>query len=299
MSEAADTATLPAPAGAEQNLGSLLRRAADRHPESCALIYEDEALDYAELERRSQRAATYLRELGVAQGDHVGLQIPNCPAFVALYFGILKLGATVVPQSPLATLAELSQNMGDAEAKLVFCQPLGARPPAELPSGARVVLVTSDDGLDLFGDRPPLETIAPVHGDDTAVILYTSGTTGRPKGAELTHSNLDLNAMAAIEIYSLVPEDVVLGVLPLYHSYGQTCTLNGSIAVGARVVLMKRFEAQRVARTIDRHAVTVFLGVPTMFSDVTHLSPELVSLRSLRLCGAGGAPLPPELRRRF
>jgi long-chain acyl-CoA synthetase len=299
MSEAANIATLQAPAGAEQNLSNLLRRAAYRHPESCVLIYEDEGLDYAELERRSQCAAAYLRELGVAQGDHVGLQIPNCPAFVALYFGILKLGATVVPQSPLATLAELSQNMGDAEAKLVFCQPLGAPPPAVLDSGTRVVLVTSDDGLDLFGDRPPLETIAEVRGDDTAVILYTSGTTGRPKGAELTHTNLGLNALAAIEIYSLVPEDVVLGVLPLYHSYGQTCTLNGSIAVGARVVLMKRFEAQRVAQTIDRHAVSVFLGVPTMFADVAHCPPEAGTFDSVRLCGAGGAPLHPEIRRRF
>ena len=299
MSEAANIATLQTPIGPGENLANLLRRAAARHPDSCALIYEGADLDYAELEQRSQRAAAYLRELGVGRGDHVGLQIPNCPAFVALYFGILKLGATVVPQSPLATVTELSQNMADAEANLVLCQPLNDDIPAELSSGVRVVVVTSDDGLDLFGEHAPLDAIADVHGDDTAVILYTSGTTGRPKGAELTHTNLGLNALAAIEIYSLVPEDIVLGVLPLYHSYGQTCTLNGSIAVGARVVLMKRFEATRVARTIDHHGVSVFLGVPTMFTDMAHCPAGVASFGSLRLCGAGGAPLPPEVRRRF
>lgn len=290
-----DRATL----GPYGNLASLLSRAAAKHPAACALTYGDVEVTYAEIERRSQQAATFLRHLGVRRGHHVGLQMPNQPAFVALYFGILRLGATVVPQNPLSKRPELDQNMGDAGAKLVLYQALKGDQFTELDCGARVVQLASDDGLDLFGDCAPLEATEDVSDDATAVIIYTSGTTGRPKGAELTHSNLGHNAVAAVEIYSLVPEDVVLGVLPLYHSYGQTCTLNGPIAAHARIVLVTRFEATDVARLIDERAVTVFLGVPTMFSDVAYCPPEMASLRSLRLCAAGGAALPPEVRRKF
>ncbi|HEX3615986.1 MAG TPA: AMP-binding protein [Solirubrobacteraceae bacterium] len=299
MSEAADTATLPASIGGNQNLANLLVSAAADQPGSCALVYDGIEISYAELDRRSRAAAAYLQELGVGAGDHVGIQIPNCPAFAALYFGILSLGATVVPQNPLSGVTELNQNMADAGAKLVLAQPLSGDVPSGLEHGAEVVHVASDDGLDLFGGHVPIASVADVAADTTAVILYTSGTTGRAKGAELTHANLTLNAAAAIEIYSLVPGDVILGVLPLYHSYGQTCTLNGAIAVRARVVLAKRFEAGAIAELIDRHSVSVFLGVPTMFSDFAQLPPEAGSLRSLRLCGAGGATLPPEIRRQF
>jgi long-chain acyl-CoA synthetase len=299
MSEAADTAPAPTAFGANENLSNLLTRAAAQRPDACALVYEGAEISYEELELRSQRAASYLRALGVQAGDRVGIEIPNCPAFVALYFGILRLGATVVPQNPLSTQAELNQNMGDAGVKLLLAKPFSGEIAEQLECGASVVHVASDDGLELFGGYEPDPAVEDVPEGATAVILYTSGTTGRPKGAELTHSNLGLNALAAIEIYALVSEDVVLGVLPLYHSYGQTCTLNGSIAVHARVVLTKRFEATRVAQLIDEHAVTVFLGVPTMFSDVAHCPAEIATLSSLRLCGAGGAALPPEIRRQF
>lgn len=299
MSKVVSRTGAPADADASANLSNLLGLAAARQPESCALVYEGAEISYRDLDLRSQRAATYLRTLGVDPGAHVGLQIPNTPAFVAFYFAILRLGATVVPQNPLAKPAELDRNMGDACVKLVLSQPAVGNAIQSLHCGARVVEIKSDDGLDLFGACEPLEMIAAVSGQATAVILYTSGTTGRAKGAELTHSNLSLNATAAIEIYSLVPEDVILGVLPLYHSYGQTCTLNGAIAVCARVVLSKRFEASRAARLIDEHSVTVFPGVPTMFSDIAHLPDDIASLSSLRLCGAGGAALPPEVRHQF
>ncbi|MGH2861131.1 MAG: AMP-binding protein [Solirubrobacteraceae bacterium] len=299
MGQRADTAMARSIAGANQNLSHLLTQAALAQPDACVLLYEQNELTYAELERRSQQAAALLRELGITAGDHVGLQMPNVPAFISLYFGILRLGAVVVPQNPLSGRRELEQNMADAQVKLVFAQPLTDEPMGDLECGARVVRVTTDDGLELFRDCEPLTDTAHVPGDATAVILYTSGTTGQAKGAELTHSNLGLNALAAIEIYSLVPEDVVLATLPLYHSYGQTCTLNGAIAVQARLVLTRRFDATRVARLIDQHSVTVFLGVPTMFSDIAHVPPDAASLRSLRLCGAGGAALPPEVRRQF
>lgn len=299
MDKISNGAALPTTFDTGGNLSNLLVGAAVLRPHACALIYQDMEISYRELDLLSRRAASYLQNIGIRAGDHVGVQIPNSPAFVALYFGILMLGATVVPQNPLSTAGELRQNMSDAKVQLVFTQSFGHDVAKTLRGGAQVVAVKSNDGLDLFGEFEPLQVVQEVPGDATAVILYTSGTTGNPKGAELTHANLSLNAAAAIEIYSLVPEDVVLGVLPLYHSYGQTCTLNGSIAVQARVVLADRFDAAPVARLIDQHKVTVFLGVPTMFSDVAHCPQEIASFDSLRICGAGGAPLPPEIRRNF
>jgi long-chain acyl-CoA synthetase len=276
----------------------LLSRAAAEHPQSCAIIFERGELSYADVELASQRAARYLQQEGVGRGSRVGLQLPNCPAFVALYFGLLRLGATVVPQSPRSTTAELDQNMTDAGVELVLIHSVPGDSTPALAGDIRVVTV-SDDGLELFGGHAPLREVNEVPGDQTAVILYTSGTTGRAKGAELTHSNLGRNALSAIDVYSLGHGDVILGVLPLYHSYGQTCTLNATVAVGARVVLIKRYEMNAVAEAIDGYAVTVFLGVPTMFSDIAHCPDSVASLKSLRMCGAGGAPLPPEVRRSF
>jgi long-chain acyl-CoA synthetase len=269
----------PAPPAGAGNLAGLLTAASERWPHRCALVHNSQQLTYAELDRRSQQAAAYLAGRGVTPGDRVGLQAPNSFAFASLYFGILRLGAIVVPQNPLATPRETDVALSDASAKL---------------------LLTEDDARQALGSDTPLYAdLQPVAPDDTAVILYTSGTTGTPKGAELTHANLGRNAQAAVDIYAFTIDDVVLGVLPLYHSYGQTCTLNGAIAVGARVVLESRFDANRVAEAIQAHAVTVLLGVPTMFSDLAYCDADERAFASLRLCSCGGAPLPREVLEAF
>ena len=273
------------------NLAALLTRAAGMWGERVALLHDGGAISYAELERRSARAAGFLAGLGVRAGDRVGLQIRNCPAFAALYYGILRLGATVVPQNPLATAAEVDQNLDDAGARIVLTSARG--------DGARRIAVADDHASALLDGAQPRDDVHAVDFDQTAVILYTSGTTGRPKGAELTHANLVRNAAAAIQIYSFTAEDVILGALPLYHSYGQTCTLNGAIAVGARVVLADRFEAERAAALIAEHRVTALLGVPTMFSDLAHCEADGDAFASLRICSSGGAPLPDDVLERF
>jgi long-chain acyl-CoA synthetase len=292
----------PPPLGGGGNLAAVLTRAAERWPQRCALVHAGTPVTYAELERRSGQAAALLRELGVQAGDRVGLQVPNSPAFVALYHGILRVGAVVVPQNPRATQREVEQAVGDAGARLLLTRPPAGGPdPAAAAAGPgplRVVL-EDDDAHALLHGRVPDRDVHPADPQATAVILYTSGTTGRPKGAELTHANLRRNADAAVDIYGLTGADVVLGALPLYHSYGQTCTLNGAFAVGARVVLMPRFDAEGAAALVAQERVTVLLGVPTMFADLAHAAAPASAYASLRMCSSGGAPLPEEVRAAF
>jgi long-chain acyl-CoA synthetase len=273
-----DATTAPAALVGAGNLAGLLSSAAARWPERTVLVYDDEEMSFGELAFRARQVATYLTARGVRPGDRVGLQVANSPAFVALYFGILWVGATVVPQNPLSPPREAGIALSDAGAEVLLHAEVYERTAHAPPAG--------------------LEP-APVAPDDTAVILYTSGTTGRPKGAQLTHANLGRNAQAAIDIYDLRSDDVLLGALPLYHSYGQTCTLNGTLAVGARVVLLPRFTAEAAAAAVERYRVTVLLGVPTMFSDLAYGELPRSAFASLRLSSSGGAPLPEELRQAF
>ena len=299
MPEHMHATALPPPLVGDGNLSALLTSAATKWPDRCALVHEGAEISYAELDGRSQLAAGYLAGIGIGRGDRVGLQVPNSPAFAALYFGILRLGAIVVPQNPLATPAETDQSLEDAGAEIVLHRPAMDDPRQSASQRVRRVRIADDHASDLLTGSVPYPDVHPVAPDDTAVILYTSGTTGRPKGAQLTHANLGRNANAALQIYSLEADDVVLGVLPLYHSYGQTCTLNASIAIGARVILAGQFDAVRVSELIAEHAVTVLLGVPTMFSDLAYCEAPEDAFASLRLCSSGGAPLPAEVLRTF
>ena len=265
-----------------RNLAFSLRAAAERWPERVAITHEDDEVTFADLERGSAKAAAMLKERGIGRGDRVALQFPNVPAFVHLYFGVLRLGAVVVPMNPLLKAGETAYSVED--------------------SGARVLLAWDEaesTGADLFGRFEPDHAVVEVDPEETAVILYTSGTTGRPKGAELTHRNLGLNTREVIETFSISESDVFLGVLPLYHSFGQTCTLNAAIAVGARLALLTRFDEHAALALLERHGVTVLMGVPTMFSALASVAADPSRLRALRICVSGGAPLPREQMEEF
>jgi long-chain acyl-CoA synthetase len=255
------------------NLADVLTIAAARWGRRPALIEAGAEITFEQLDRRSAQGVSLLRELGVRPGDRVGLQLPNGTAFVALYYAILRVGAIVVPQNPRATDAEVDAALADAGARVLL-------------GPARGVEVGDRAADALLADRAPDAGVEAVEPGATAVILYTSGTTGRPKGAELTHANLVRNAAAAVDIYALAGEDTILGALPLYHSYGQTCTLNGAFAVGAIEVMV-------------RERVTVLLGVPTMFSDLAHATGSNEAFGALRVCSSGGAPLPDQVRQAF
>jgi long-chain acyl-CoA synthetase len=227
--------------------------------------------------------------------------LPNVAQFPALYYGVLRAGGTVVPMNPLLKAREVEHYLGDSGAKLVFA---AASAAAEAVAGATAVgaeaVAVDAATLTEIAARPSSPEIAARADDDTAVILYTSGTTGTPKGAELTHANLHRNAVvAATTLFDLGPEDVVMGGLPLFHSFGQTCGLNAAVAAGACLTLIPRFDPVTALKVIERDRVTVFEGVPTMYVAMLHAGADIADTSTLRRAISGGAALPVEVLRGF
>ena len=283
------------------NLARMLDEAARQYPERPAVRLDDLVITYAQLDDLSARAADWLRERGVAPGDRVGIMLPNVTQFPVLYYGVLRAGGTVVPMNPLLKAREIEHYLGDSGAKLVFATASAAAEAqtAAAAVGAEAVAVDADT-LTEIAARPSSPEIAARADDDTAVILYTSGTTGSPKGAELTHANLHRNAVVATTtLLDLGPDDVVMGCLPLFHSFGQTCGLNAAVAAGACLTLIPRFDPVTALKVIERDRVTVFEGVPTMYVAMLHAGAEIADTSTLRLAISGGAALPVEVLRGF
>jgi long-chain acyl-CoA synthetase len=285
-----------------ESLADNLIAAARRHPERPALRLGGTAITYAELYEATARVAGLLLARGLEPGDRVGVMVPNVPEFAIAYYGVLRAGGVVVPMNVLLKQREVAFYLGDAGAKLIFAWHAMAD---EAIAGAEHI------GVDCLAIEPsefarrlataePVAELAQRAADDTAVILYTSGTTGKPKGAELTHANLSVNADVSRLLFSLGPDDVVLGALPLFHAFGQTCGLNTAVAAGASLALIPRFDAGQALEVIERHRVTVFEGVPTMYAALLH-HPERdqFDVGTLRMCVSGGAALAVELLREF
>jgi long-chain acyl-CoA synthetase len=227
--------------------------------------------------------------------------LPNVPQFPVLYYGVLRAGAAVVPMNPLLKAREVEHYLGDSQAKLVFAWSAAADQAAAGAAAAGADHVVVDAGtLTGIAARAPVGEIAPTADDDTAVILYTSGTTGTPKGAELTHASLYRNATVTIAtLLRIGPQDVVMGCLPLFHTFGQTCGLNAAMVCGACLTLIPRFDAATALKVIERDRVTVFEGVPTMYVAMLHAGPQVADTSTLRICVSGGAALPVEVLRGF
>ncbi|MBA3749005.1 MAG: long-chain fatty acid--CoA ligase [Solirubrobacterales bacterium] len=268
-----------------------------------AVKLDDAAFDYGLLDNASQRVAAMLRSKGVGRGDRVGIMLPNVPYFPAVYYGVLRAGAVVVPMNVLLKGREVAFYLSDAQVKVLFAWH-GFMEAAE--AGAKeageVEVVPVEPGrieAEIFAHEPD-EEVADVDGDDTAVILYTSGTTGKPKGAELTHDNLRNNVRAAAGLLEMGVGDVIFGGLPLFHSFGQTCTMNAAIGCGATVTLLPRFDPGKALEILERDKCTVFEGVPTMYGALLHHpGRESCDVSSLRVCISGGASLPVEVLRGF
>ncbi|MGW2820367.1 long-chain-fatty-acid--CoA ligase [Streptomyces sp. NPDC001443] len=285
------------------NLAEFLAHTARRYPERTALRTTDTAVSYAELDELSARAAALLRSEGVRPGDRVALMLPNVPEFVVLYYGILRAGAIVVPLNPLLKERETEYHLRDSGAVLLceWHQAPGEGAQGAAGAGVRRLVVEPAAFTGMLAGSPPVHEIAGVAGDDIAVLLYTSGTTGRPKGASLTHAGLRHNTeVTAVDIESLTPEDVVVGCLPLFHIFGQVCTLTAAVHAGAALILVPRFDPQAVLDAIGRHKATVFEGVPTMYAALLqHPGADGLDVSSLRLCISGGASLPVEVLHGF
>jgi long-chain acyl-CoA synthetase len=285
------------------NLASLLTESAERSPDAPAVRLGDAELSYTELDERSARLATLLGEKGVGPGDRVGVMLPNVLEFPVAYYGVLRAGATVVPMNVLLKRREIAFYLEDSGAQLVLAWHGFAEEAREGAADASVELVEVEPAslAAMLAEREPTPGLADTTEEDTAVILYTSGTTGKPKGAELTHANLARNAdVSARTTSEIAPGDVVFGGLPLFHSFGQTVAMNASLGVGACLTLVPKFDPGEALATMQRDGVTHFYGVPTMFGALLH-HPEREGFdtSSLRICITGGASMPVEVLRGF
>jgi long-chain acyl-CoA synthetase len=283
------------------NLALDLREAAQMYPDRPAVRLDDTILSYTRLDDLSARAAAWLRERGVRPGDPVGIMMPNVPQFAVFYYAVLRAGGAVVPMNPLLKAREVAHYLGDSGARLVLAWETAADGAAggAATAGAESVLVPALGEVAAWPSSPGNE-MARRADDDTAVILYTSGTTGTPKGAELTHANMRRNAaVTATSLLALGPDDVVMGCLPLFHSFGQTCGLNAAVQSGACLTLIPRFSPAAALQVIERDRVTVFEGVPTMYVGLLGAGAGETDTSSLRLCVSGGAALPVEVLHGF
>jgi long-chain acyl-CoA synthetase len=284
------------------NLASILTDSAARDPERVAVKLDEVEVSYGLLDGGTALMAGLLAEKGIRPGDRVGIMLPNVPYFAIAYFGVLRAGAIVVPMNVLLKRREVAFYVRDSGAKLLLAWH-GFADEAQggaQDAGVECVLVAPGEFEQLLGAAQPQPEVADTDDDDTAVILYTSGTTGTPKGAELTHANLKRNCEAARGLFDLGPEAVTLGALPLFHAFGQTCGLNATIAGGGMLSLIPRFDPGKALEIIERDRVTVFEGVPTMYNAMLH-HPDAASFETstLEVCASGGAAMPVEVMHGF
>ncbi len=308
------------------NLASLLENSAATYPDRDAVVLGDLRLTYAQVNSVANQVANLLVSRGIEPGDKVALSCPNLPFFPIIYYGILKAGASVVPLNVLLKGREVAYHLEDSDAKAYFCfqgsdeLPIGKEGYVGFeqadacehffmitadPSAASPIEGTETLGQALAGQAPTFETVQ-ISDDDTAVILYTSGTTGQPKGAELRHRNMLSNAMVGEALFGADVDrpDTYLCVLPLFHSFGQTVIMNGGFAYGGTVVLLPRFEADAALKVMAKEKVTFFAGVPTMYWGLLGvLDDSGVDVKSLaevlRVAAAGGSALPVEVHKEF
>jgi long-chain acyl-CoA synthetase len=285
------------------NLAQHLVDTARAHGSRPALRMDDTVLTYGQLRDAAAGVAAGLRERGVRPGDRVGLVLPNVVAFPVVFYGALMAGAAVVPMNPLLKSREVEYYLRDSGARLVVVLDSVAAAATEAAATVGVEAVTVgpvDPGAALGAPRADVE-VTDRSDDDDAVILYTSGTTGQPKGAELTHANLRGNARTTQEtLLEGTPDDVIMGCLPLFHVFGLTCALNAGVLAGSCLTLLPRFDGAGALEIVERDRVTVFQGVPTMFAAMLH-QPDAsrYDVSSLRLCVSGGSAMPVEVMRGF
>ena len=305
------------------NLSMLLETGERLHPDRDAVVLGDVRLTYAAVGRLANQVANLLESLGIGTGDTVALSCPNLPWFPAVYYGILKSGATVVPLNVLLKAREIAYHLEDSGAEAYFCfqgtadLPMGAEGHAgfEKTEGcAHFFLITADPAADspfagtetlmqAMGARPTTFESVATGPEDTAVILYTSGTTGQPKGAELSHSNMVMNALVCNRLFEATSSthDVHLLALPLFHSFGQTVNMNAGFASGSTLVLLPRFDARQALDLMQREEISFFAGVPTMYWGLLGALTEDVDVdriaHHLRRAVSGGSSLPVEILR--
>jgi long-chain acyl-CoA synthetase len=312
------------------NLASIVSHHARMTPEKEAVVWNDMRLTYGQLDAMSNRVANALIEMGIGQDDKVALVCPNLPYFPIVYYGIMKTGAVVVPMCVLFKAREFAYQLRDSDAKAVFVfegtdeLPMAATVKEafdQVPSCEKLIVLTKDATApsplishktltQITSDRSDKFEIFPTRPDDTCSILYTSGTTGEPKGAELTHFNIYMNSIASYSLqipavdFTRDEQLTCLITLPLFHTTGQTVQMNTSMYGGLRIVLLPRFEPRATLEAMAREKVNFWIGVPTMYwailkyIDETGFDTAEIA-KNLIVPTSGGAPMPVEIIERF
>jgi long-chain acyl-CoA synthetase len=306
------------------NLSVVLEDSARKHPTRDAVVFGDTRLSYAQIDGAANQIANLLVSRGIQKGDKVALSCPNLPFFPIVYYGILKAGGVVVPLNVLLKGREIAYHLGDSDAKAYFCfqgtpdLPMGTEGHAGFqqadgcehffmitadPAGASPVEGTETMGAAMSQQSPVFESVLTAE-TDSAVILYTSGTTGQPKGAELSHANLVLNALESTRMLGASPTgEKHLVTLPLFHSFGSTVQMNAGFGSGSTLVLLPRFDAHAAVKLLESEDITFFAGVPTMYWGLLGALEGDVDVdriaKNMRIAVAGGASLPVEIIKEF
>ena len=293
------------------NLATILLESARANPDKPLCHVHDLSFSYAQVDEMSGRVASALLATGLREGDKVAVQLPNVPQFLFTYFGILKAGLVMVPLNPLLRAPEVAHHLSDSDARTLVTFETFAQ--EALLGVGRLEAVIPTYVLTLSGSVRPDGTkdydelcagedtreIVPLSPDATAVLLYTSGTTGKPKGAELTHFQMFMNCTVAGDLFAFRDDDVGVAVLPLFHVFGLSSVLNVTVRYGGTMVLVPRFEMAPVVDAIEQHRCTIFSGVPTMYSALLDMDLTGRDLSSLRVGVSGGAAIPGEVIRAF
>jgi long-chain acyl-CoA synthetase len=303
------------------NLSNVFEYSAKEKPDKTAIIFGEKKFSYSQVLAMINQVANGLKANGIGKGDKVALSCPNLPYFPLAYYGILKAGAVVVPVNVLLKGREIEYHLNDSEAKAYFCfQGTPELPMAQEgfagfqgsekceqfyvitadPTVASPIENTKTMGQLMAGQSPVCDT-AQTSTEDTAVILYTSGTTGNPKGAELTHSNMVMNAVVMKDMAQYTQDDTLIAVLPLFHSFGQTVIMNGGFSVGGTLIFIARFNPEEVLSAIQNGKASVFAGVPSMYWALLNYPDKEGRFdfdqieKNLRVGMSGGSSLPIEI----
>ncbi|MED1943812.1 MULTISPECIES: fatty acid--CoA ligase family protein [Brevibacillus] len=293
------------------HLNESLMQSAKQFAGRPAFIYMGETTTYAQFNHQVEHLAAGLARHGIGKGDAVALLMDNRPHFVSAYYAILRVGAVVVPMNPIYTAREISFILSNSKAKAAIA--LSALQPVLTPMKDQIkdlqLLIYTEsieneitiDQLVQEGQESEAGYAEPERNeDDLAVILYTSGTTGQPKGAMLSHRNMASNADAMGILFELVPEDRMVAVLPMFHVFCMTVCMNGPIRTGAAIIIVPKFHPADVLQTIREQKATCFAGVPTMYNYLLQLpTATKEDFSSIRIYCSGGASMPVELLHKF
>lgn len=306
------------------NLVSVLEESVKEHPDKEAVVFDSIRLDYKTINAMANQVANMLVAKGVRKGDKVALTCPNLPYFPAVWMGILKAGAVMVPLSVLLRPREIAYHLEDSDTLLYICfegtpeMPMGTsgwegfqqvdacKHFITIPAipGAPSFIEGQGSLMELMNEQPPTFDTVMCRPDDSCLIIYTSGTTGRPKGAELTHSNMLMNCSVSSRLFESEPDDRALIVLPMFHSFGISVT-DLTLLTHGTMVLLPRFDTAAVLRALQEENITTFAGVPTMYWELLnydnsegHFDLEKIAT-TLRMCVSGGASLPIEVMKGF